>query len=63
MEVEELSELLFVHLREISTDLEKALPQEADKLKGEHEKFCAQKIPKLEELRRSCNLEPAYKTG
>ena len=56
VEVEDLSELLFVHLV-------RAMPQDTDKLKGEYDKFYAQKIPKLKELRRSCNLEPACETG
>ena len=59
VEVEELSDLLLVHLR----DLVKALPQDADRLKGEYDTFYAQKIPVLEELRRYCNLEPTYESG
>ena len=45
LEVIELSDLLLVHLREICTNLEKAMPQNADRLKGEHDKYYAQKIP------------------
>ena len=56
VEVEELSDLLLVHLR----DLVKALPQDADRLKGEYDTFYAQKKPVLEELRRYCNLKSAY---
>ena len=53
-EVEELTDLLLVHLR----DLLKALPQQdADKLKGEHDKFLAQKTLRMETLRSYCNLD------
>ena len=64
-EVEELTDLLLVHLR----DLEKALPQQdADKLKGEHDKFLAQKTLRMETLRNYCNLDyisdwSRYKSG
>ena len=43
-----MSDLLLVQLREVCTNLEKALPQDADRLKGEHKEFYAQKIPELD---------------
>ena len=60
LEVIELSDLLLVHLREICTDLEKALPQDADRLKVEHDKYYSQKIPELDKLRRGCSLKSAF---
>ena len=61
--VEELSDLLFVRLREVCTNLEKALPQDVDRLRGEHDVFYNQKIPELEELRMYCNLKSAFESG
>ena len=63
LEVLELSDLLLVHLREICIDLEKALPQDADRLRGEHDKYYAQKIPELDKLRRGYNLKSAFESG
>ena len=57
VEVTELSDLLLVDLKVVCNDLEKALPQDADRLKREHDKYYVQKIPELVELRRICNLK------
>ena len=49
--VKELSDLLFVQLRDVCTNLEKALPQDVDRLKEEHDVFYNQKIPEVEKLK------------
>ena len=58
--VVEMSGLLFVQLKEVCTNLEKALPHDADRLKEEHAEFYNRMIPNLEELRSYCDLESAY---
>ena len=58
--VEELSDQLFGQLQEFYTNLEKALPRDADRLKGEHKEFYGQKIPELDELRMDYNLKSAF---
>ena len=49
--VKELSDLLFVQLREICTNLERVLPQDVDRLKEEHNTLYNQKIPEVEKLK------------
>ena len=61
--VEKLTDMLSVQLKEAYTTLGKALPQEVDRLKEKHDVFYNQKLPELNELRRSFNLEPAYESG
>ena len=54
--VEKLTDMLSIQLKEACTILEKALPQEMDGLKEEYDVFYNQKLPELNELRRSFNL-------
>ena len=61
--VEAVSELLFVQLKEVRTNLEKTLSWDTDRLQGELDEFYNQKIPELEELRRDCNLKSAFESG
>ena len=61
--VEKLSVMLSIQLKEACTTLEKALPQEADRLKEEHDVFFNQKLPELNRLRRSFNLKPTHESG
>ena len=49
--VKELSDLLFVQLKEVCTNLEKALPLDVDRLKGEHDEFYNRMIKELEKLK------------
>ena len=49
--VKELSDMLFVQLREVCTNLEKALPQDVDRLKVEHNELYNQTIPEVEKLK------------
>ena len=54
--VEKLSDLLLGQRKEVCTNLEKAPPQEADRLKEIYVIY-NQKLSELEMLRRSCNLK------
>ena len=49
--VEKLSDLLFAQLKEVCTNLEKALTHDADRLKVEHDKFYNRMIPELDKLK------------
>ena len=63
MGVEELSDMMFVQLKELRDNLQKTLSWDTGWLQEELYEFYTQKLPELEELRRYCNLDYAYETG
>ena len=55
--VKELSDLLYVQLRKVCDDLEKALPTEVDRMKEEHNEFYDRVIPELEKLKLDLRIK------
>ena len=54
--VEQFSDMLYVHLRQLRNNLQKTLSWDTDWLEEELYEFYNQKLPELEELRRYCKL-------
>ena len=61
--VNELSDLLFVQLKEICTNLEKALPEDVDRLEREHDEFHIQKVQELEKLKTDLRKKSLKQKG
>ena len=55
--VKELSDLLFIQLREVCSNLEKAMPQDVDRLREVHNEFYTQKIPDVEKLKLDLRIK------